>query len=127
VLGRNGEGTLTVSGSEGLVVLPVRWLAEESTLYAALSADTLALADAEPDAPAALTLDKASAWRARDMVGAMVQGQASFYVGDRLGSGAKTARQIAGSIQASADVLVRLAPTRLVWWKGWTSGSIDVG
>jgi hypothetical protein len=24
-------------------------------------------------------------------------------------------------------VLVRLAPTRLVWWKGWTSGSIDVG
>jgi len=126
-IGREGDGTLTVSGSGGLVVLPVRWLAEAAALYAALPADTLALADAEPDAPAALTLDKASAWRAQDMVGAMVQGQASFFVGGHLGSGAKTARQLASSIHGSADALVRLTPERLVWWKSWTSGSLDVG
>jgi hypothetical protein len=126
-LGREGEGTLTVAGSGGLAVLPVRWLAEAATLYAALPADTLALADAEPDAPVALTLDKASAWRARDMVGAMVQGQASFFVGEQLGSGAKTARQLSASIHGSANALVRLTPSRLVWWKGWTSGSLDVG
>jgi hypothetical protein len=125
-LGRTGQGTLTIAGSGGQVVLPVRWLADDTALYAALPADTLALADADPEAAAALTLDKASAWRARDMVGAMAQGSASFFVGDDLGSGAKTARQLASSIHGSADALVRLAPTRLVWWKGWTSGSADV-
>lgn len=124
-LGREGEGTLTVAGSGGPVVLPVAWRADDATLYAALPADTLALADADPEAPAALTLDRASVWRARDMVGAMVQGSASIYVVDRLGSGSKTAASIASSIHGSSDALVRLVPQRLVWWKGWTSGSVE--
>jgi hypothetical protein len=57
------------------------------------------------------------------MVGAMVQGVASLFVLDELGSGAKTARAIASSIHPSAGALIRLTPQRLVWWKGWTSGS----
>lgn len=125
-LGRRGRGTLTVLGARGAVVLPVGWLAEDQALYAALPADTLSLADADPDAPVALTVDEASAWRARDMVGAMAQGQASFFVGEDLGSGAKTARSIASSIHGSADALVRISPERLVWWKGWTSGSVEL-
>jgi hypothetical protein len=124
-LGHEGEGTLSVAGSTGPVVLPVRWLVDGSSLYAALPTDILTLADADPDAPAALTLDKVSVWRARDMVGAMVQGTASFFVGGRLGSGAKTAMGIASSMHGSADALVRLAPDRVVWWRGWTSGSTD--
>ena len=122
-LGRSGQGVLTIAGARTPVVVPVRWLAEVSTLYAALPAETLALADAGADATVALTVDEASPWRARDMAGAMVQGTAAFHVLEALGSGAKTARSIATALHPGAGALVRITPGRLVWWKGWTSGS----
>jgi Pyridoxamine 5'-phosphate oxidase len=125
-LGRSGEGALTVQGARGPVVLPVRWRADEVVLYAALPAETLALAGVGADAPVALTMDKASAWRARDMVGAMVQGTGACYVGEQLGSGVKTARALAADMAPGADALVRVHPSRLVWWKGWSSGSAVV-
>lgn len=122
-LGRSGQGVLTIAGARTPVVVPVRWLAETSALYAALPAETLALADAGSDATVALTVDEASPWRARDMAGAMVQGTAAFHVLDALGSGAKAARAIATALHPGAGALVRITPQRLVWWKGWTSGS----
>jgi hypothetical protein len=125
-LGSGGQGSLTLGGDRGPVVVPVRWLADETSLYAGLPADTLALAAAGPDSAAALTVDKPSAWRARSMAGAMVQGTASLFVLDRLGSGAKTARSIAASVHHAPGALVRIVPHRLVWWKGWTSGSMQV-
>jgi Pyridoxamine 5'-phosphate oxidase len=125
-LGGTGEGALTLVGERGPVVVPSRWRAGERALYAALPAETLALAVAGPDAPAALTVDEASAWRARDMVGAMVQGTASIYVLDSLGSGVKTARTLVAEIDPDAEALVRLVPSRLVWWLGWSSGSAVV-
>jgi nitroimidazol reductase NimA-like FMN-containing flavoprotein (pyridoxamine 5'-phosphate oxidase superfamily) len=126
-LGASGEGALTLIGERGPVVVPARWRADEHALYAALPVETLALAEAGPDVPAALTVDEASEWRARDMVGAMLQGTASIYALDSLGSGAKTARALAIEIDPGAEALVRLAPTRAVWWRGWSSGSADVG
>ena len=125
-LGADGEGALTLIGDRGPVVVPARWRADEHALYAALPAETLALAVAGPDAPAALTADEASSWRARDMVGTMLQGAASIYLLDELGSGAKTARELATEIDPDAGALVRLAPSRAVWWRGWSSGSADV-
>jgi nitroimidazol reductase NimA-like FMN-containing flavoprotein (pyridoxamine 5'-phosphate oxidase superfamily) len=125
-LGAEGDGALTLIGDRGPVVIPVRWRADEHALFAAVPAETLALAVAGPDSPAALTVDEASAWRARDMVGAMVQGTASIHVLDSLGSGAKTARALATEIDPEADALVRLAPSRLVWWRGWSGGSAVV-
>ena len=125
-LGGAGEGALTLIGDRGPVVVPVRWRTDEHALYAALPGETLALAVAGPDAPAALTIDEASAWRARDMVGAMVQGTAAIHVLDSLGSGAKTARALATEIDPEADALVRLEPSRAVWWRGWSSGSAAV-
>jgi len=122
-LGRSSEGSLAVVGDRGPVVVPVRWLAQEAVLYAALPADTLALCGAGPDAPVALTIDKVSAWRARDMVGAMIQGTGACFVVDELGSGAKTARTLATSLHPDAGAIVRITPERLVWWKGWSSGS----
>jgi hypothetical protein len=107
--------------------VPTRWRAEAHALYAALPGETLALAAAGPDGAAALTIDEPSVWRARDMVGAMVQSAASIYVLDALGSGAKTARALAAGIDPDADALVRLVPSRLVWWRGWSSGSVDPG
>jgi Pyridoxamine 5'-phosphate oxidase len=122
-LGRSGRGALTIAGGRGPVVLPVRWLADEHSLYAALPAETVSLAGTGPEAAVALTVDEASEWRARDMAGAMIQGTGSFYVLDALGSGAKTARGLAAGLHPGADALVRISPTRLVWWKGWSSGS----
>jgi nitroimidazol reductase NimA-like FMN-containing flavoprotein (pyridoxamine 5'-phosphate oxidase superfamily) len=122
-LERAGQGTLAIVGDRGPVSLPVRWRADDTALYAAMPAEIFALSGAEPDAPVALTIDKASAWRARDMVGAMIQGTAACYLLDELGSGAKTARQLATSIHPDAGALVRIVPERLVWWRGWSSGS----
>jgi hypothetical protein len=122
-LGRRGDGSLTVVGRRGPVVMPVRWAARDTDLYAALPLETLSLADAGPDAPMALTIDEASIWRARDMVGAMVQGSGACYLLDDLGSGAKSARAIASDLNHEARALVRITPTRLVWWHGWSSGS----
>ena len=114
-LGTDGDASLTITGERGLVVVPARWRVEGGALYAALPDGTLALASAGPDAPVALTADRASEWRARDMVGAMAQGTASIYVLAELGSGAKTARALATSIDPDAGALVRIAPERPVW------------
>jgi hypothetical protein len=107
--------------------VPTRWRADEHALYAALPGETLALAAAGPDVPAALTVDEASAWRARDMVGAMVQCTASIHVLDALGAGVRSARTLATEIDPDAGALIRLVPSRWVWWRGWSSGSAHVG
>ncbi|HZB01511.1 MAG TPA: pyridoxamine 5'-phosphate oxidase family protein [Actinomycetota bacterium] len=122
-LGTDGEGALAIVGDRGPVVLPARWRSEAHALYAALPGETLALADAGPDSPSALMIDLASEWRAREMVGTMIQGTAGLFTVDELGSGAKTAAGVAEAIDPNADALVRLAPTRVVWWRGWSSGS----
>lgn len=125
-LGDEGEAALALGGDRGPVVVPARWRVSGGSLYAALPAGTLALAGVGPDAPIALTVDRASEWRARDMVGVMVQGTAAIHVLDGLGSGAKTARALAVSIDPEAGALIRITPSRLVWWKGWSSGSLAV-
>jgi nitroimidazol reductase NimA-like FMN-containing flavoprotein (pyridoxamine 5'-phosphate oxidase superfamily) len=125
-LGVGGDAALALGGERGPVVIPARWRVAGGSLYAALPAETLALAGVGPDAPVALTIDRASEWRARDMVGAMVQGVAAIYMLDDVGSGAKTARALATSIDPEAGALVRIAPVRLVWWKGWSSGSLAI-
>jgi nitroimidazol reductase NimA-like FMN-containing flavoprotein (pyridoxamine 5'-phosphate oxidase superfamily) len=125
-LGQSGDGALSLIGDRRPAVLPARWRADEHALYAALPEESLALADAGPDAAGAVTIDRASEWRARDMVGVMVQGTASVHLLDRLGSGAKSARGIATEIHPEAGALVRLVPSRLVWWRGWSSGSAHV-
>jgi hypothetical protein len=125
-IGREGDGALAVAAQRGLVVLPVRWRADPSGLFAALPADTLALAGAGADTPVALTVDAPSIWRARDMVGAMFQGDASFYVDGMVGSGAASLRSLATSLSDTATALVRVKPNRVVWWRGWSSGSVDI-
>jgi nitroimidazol reductase NimA-like FMN-containing flavoprotein (pyridoxamine 5'-phosphate oxidase superfamily) len=125
-VGREGHGALAIVGDRGLVVLPVSWRAEAKALYAALPTETLALAGAGPDAPVALMVDRASVWRARDMVGAMFQGAAAIYVEGVVGSGATSLRKIAGSMSTAASAVVRITPRRVVWWRGWASGSTDV-
>jgi hypothetical protein len=125
-IGREGDGALALNGERGLVVLPVRWRVDAGALWAALPAETLALAGAGPDVDVALTVDRASVWRARDMVGAMFQGGAECFVEGAVGQGAKSMAALARSIAPGATALVRLRPRRAVWWRGWSSGSADV-
>jgi Pyridoxamine 5'-phosphate oxidase len=125
-IGSEGEGALAVAGERGLVVLPVRWRADTGALWAALPAETLALAGAEGTADVALMLDRPSVWRARDMVGAMFQGDAECFVQGTLGQGAKSMTAITRKIAPAATALVRVRPRRAVWWRGWSSGSADV-
>ena len=122
-VGPEGDGAVAVAADRGPVVLPVRWRADEHALYAAVPNETLALAGAGPDANVALAIDSPSVWRARDMVGAMFQGIGSCYVDGRVGSGAKSVRQLIDSLAPAAGALVRIAPRRVVWWEGWSGGS----
>jgi hypothetical protein len=61
------------------------------------------------------------------MVGAMFQGVAEFFVEGNLGSGSKAMRAILQGLAPAADALVRIMPRRVVWWRGWTSGSTIPG
>jgi hypothetical protein len=125
-LGEAGHGALALAGGDGLVVLPVGWMAQDGWLYAALAREVLALAGArEARVPAALTLDRASWWRARHMVGAMVRGEAEIAVVEELEAGRRSAERIARAAGAGRDAaLVRMRPERLVWWRGFTSGTV---
>jgi nitroimidazol reductase NimA-like FMN-containing flavoprotein (pyridoxamine 5'-phosphate oxidase superfamily) len=127
-LGEAGHGALALAGEDGLVVLPVAWVVEEGWLYAALAREVLALAGAgEPRVPAALTLDRASWWRALHMVGAMARGEAELAVVGELEAGRRSAERIARAAGVTGDAaLVRMRPERLVWWRGFTSGTVAV-
>jgi len=128
-LGASGEGALVLETPEGgPVVLPARWLADGGAVYAALHQEVLALAGGGPTAPAALLIDRPSWWRAREMVGAMVRGEGEFAVVGGLVSGGRSAAALAGRAGLGVEdaALVRVRPQRLVWWRGWSSGTAAV-
>jgi nitroimidazol reductase NimA-like FMN-containing flavoprotein (pyridoxamine 5'-phosphate oxidase superfamily) len=125
-LGEAGHGALALVGEDGLVVLPVSWVVEEGWLYGALAREVLALAGSrEARVPAALTIDRASRWRALHMVGAMARGEAEIAVVEELEAGRRSAERIARAAGVAGDAaLVRMRPKRLVWWRGFTSGTV---
>lgn len=127
-LGKAGHGAVALAGEDGLVALPMRWVQERGWLYGVLPREVLALAGARaPRVPAALTIDRASWWRATHMVGAMARGEAELVLVAELEAGARSAERItraAGVVERAA--LVRMRPERLVWWRGFTSGTVAV-
>ena len=136
-LGRRGDAVLAIEGHGGVVVVPAPWTISGAALYAAPSASVLALADVRTSvARAALGIDRPSSWRAREMIGAMVRSSAQVVVADRLVSGARSAFSViaeagakpAGLRRPALDAepgaaLVVLSPERIVWWRGWSSGT----
>jgi hypothetical protein len=71
-------------------------------------------------------IDRPSSWRARHMVGAMLRGTADLHVSGALASGAASLRTVAAATgPVAGDVAVaRIRPSRLVWWRGWDSGTV---
>jgi hypothetical protein len=126
-LGARGEGALALEVDGGPVVLPAAWTVDGAALYAVADAATVALAGLGSERPrAALAMDRPSSWRASEMVGAMARGQAVLHVAAALAGGAASARRIAAAAGADghAAVVARVRPERLVWWRGWTSGTV---
>jgi hypothetical protein len=126
-VGRSGDGALALGGREGVVVLPVRWAADGAAVYASASEVELGLAAPEgPQPPAALAIDRPSSWRARDMVGALLQGTGEIFVAERLAAGAASAHRIVleTGAEPAGSALVRLRLEQLVWWQGWSSGTV---
>lgn len=128
VLGERGDGALALQTPDGVVVLPAVWIASGAGLYAALAREGLALAGLRDPRPlASLAIDRASWWRARNMTGMMVRGRAEVVdPGVVVSGGASAARIVADAGGPEDAALVRLRPARLVWWQGWTSGTVEV-
>jgi hypothetical protein len=122
-LGSEGKGALAV-GSGRATVLPARWRRseDEGAYYAVVPAAFLELADATDRAPAALVLDHASRWRASRMLGIQLRGEARVFLPDRLRSGRASLVERSGADDGEA--VIRLRPDRVVWWRGWATGSL---
>jgi hypothetical protein len=122
-VGRAGSGALAIS-SPGLAVVPVRWAVDRGRVYAALPSPMLEGVE-RPRIGVALGVDRPTWWRARHMVGAMVQGTGEVAVLKRLTSGRRSAAEIVSGMEMDEEgaALVRIDPARLVWWRGWSSGS----
>jgi nitroimidazol reductase NimA-like FMN-containing flavoprotein (pyridoxamine 5'-phosphate oxidase superfamily) len=126
-LGESGEGVLALGTGEGPVVLPVRWAIDGGGAYAAAPSETLALA-APSRAPAvALQVDLPSTWRARAMMGAMIRGHGQVGVVSEVASGGASAARIArlAGVEPSEATLVGVRPATVVWWRGWSSGTVS--
>jgi nitroimidazol reductase NimA-like FMN-containing flavoprotein (pyridoxamine 5'-phosphate oxidase superfamily) len=127
-LGDSGEGALALEGDGGPVVLPVSWVTDGGSLYAATSRETLGLASlSQTRVRAALAIDRSSWWRARNMTGAMLRGSGEVAIAEALVSGAASATRVARASGAERGAaVVRLRAEQLVWWRGWSSGTVAV-
>jgi hypothetical protein len=128
LLGDGGDATLALHIGRVPVVVPCRWMTERGALFAVLSKEILGLAGGGPDVPASLTIDHASKWRARAMAGLLVQGETTVHLIGSLTTGAVSAGRVAGHAglgQEDAAVL-RIRARRLVWWRGWDSGTVAI-
>ena len=135
-LGASGEGALALGTTDGPLVLPVRWAIDGGGVYAVAPSETLALA-APSRAPAvalqrapavALQLDLPSSWRARAMMGVMIRGHGQVAVASGLVSGGGSATRIArlAGAEPSNAALVGIRPATVVWWRGWSSGTVTL-
>jgi hypothetical protein len=126
-LGADGTGVLALVTDQGPVVMPSVWVVDGAAAYAVLAVDVLSLTGVGSVVPAALEMDRAASWRARAMVGAMIRGQGEVAVRARLSSGAGSFDRISRSagVDPSECALVRIRQRSLVWWRGWTSGTVN--
>ena len=125
-VGREGPGQLGLETDAGISVLPVRWTSLDEGLVAVVP--EAVLARARPSAstfPVALGVDRPTWWRARHMVGAMVQGTGEAIVARRTRSGRRSAAELVAAAggDPDRDVLITVDPMRVIWWRGWSSGS----
>jgi Pyridoxamine 5'-phosphate oxidase len=128
-LGAAGAGALALSTTDGPVVLPAAWMVDGPGTYAVLHAEVLEAAGSGPVVPGALCIDRPSSWRAREMLGAMLRGRARIAIPDALESGLRSVQRLArrAGVEPAAAAIVGIDAERLVWWRGWNSGTVALG
>ncbi len=123
-LGASGDGVLAThvdtDGGALVTVVPVGWRRVRGAYEARLPMPVAELTRAGATVRAALTIDRASAWRAAEMRGILLRGEAETFAPGITKGGAGALRARVGD----GEALVRLAPERAVWWEGWTSGTV---
>jgi hypothetical protein len=121
-VGDHGFGALAVDGRDGPLVLPVRWRRRpaEAAYEATLPAALLRLARSADRPRVGLAVDRPGAWRAGEMTGMLLRGDAEAFTPRAAHRGADALRERVADDRA----LVRLRPSSIVWWRGWTSGTV---
>jgi len=129
--GTSGGGTVALSAPDGaMTALPARWrrVGTENRFDAVAPVAFAALTGTRSGLPGALTIDRASSWRASEMMGILLRGAVEVFVPDAVRSGRRALRdtviRAAGGDPAADVALLRLRPRRVVWWDGWTSGTV---
>ncbi|HJP64846.1 MAG TPA: pyridoxamine 5'-phosphate oxidase family protein [Actinomycetota bacterium] len=125
-IGDEGEGALGLQDEGRLTVLPAAWrrVGSEGAYDAVLPTATLALADAGLRPRAAITVDRASRWRASAMTGILLQGPAELHSLEATTRGKQALRGRLRYPDPDDLALVRVRPDRVVWWRGWTGGRV---
>jgi hypothetical protein len=130
-VGGSGSGAVGLEGPGGLTVLPARWRRNprQGTYEAVVARRALELAGTGPESRAALTVDRASTWRASAMSGMLLQGGAELFSPEHAVRGRRSLVERLGDDDAEGNAmsdraLVRIRPDRVVWWRGWSSGSV---
>ena len=121
-VGSAGQGAFAVLGERGTVVLPVHWRRRpsEGSYEATLPSSFARLARAPAITPAALVVDRLDVWRAAAMRGMMLRGTAHVYSAGSVSRGIRALRERTGP----EGTLVRLRPSSVVWWQGWSGGTV---
>ena len=124
-VGPAGDGALALAGRDGIAVLPSAWRrrGSEGGYEATLPIAFAELAGAPALVPAALVVDRLDAWRAAAMRGMMLRGDAELFDPGRVSRGGRALRERT----APGRALARLRPARVVWWEGWSGGSVRAG
>ena len=122
-------GALALQGPL-LTVLPIRprWAKRRPKYEAVIPRAFADLSFVDPAFRAALAVGYASTWRAAQMTGMLLQGEGRLYAPDGVRNGKDALRRrLSAAGKGGEDVvLVTLAPSRVVWWDGWTSGNAEV-
>jgi hypothetical protein len=63
------------------------------------------------------------------MVGAMIRGSGRIALPGALESGARSVQRLAraAGVDPASAAVVSLDAERLVWWRGWDSGTVGLG
>jgi hypothetical protein len=120
------EGVLAFDDGSDVVVVPARWVEDEGRLWVSASRHVVAaMAGANGSGRCALVVERPSWWRAKRMMGAMLQGRGTVFDPAQVGSGSRSIQdRIARTGDDPASVVaIRVEPDRVVWWRGWQSGS----
>lgn len=114
-IGDGGRAVLALAPDRSdATVLPATWRRAARRVEVRVPSALGALAGGDGPTPAALTVDRASSWRAAEMTGMLLRGIVEV----------SPRRRGAAPAADSRDVVLRFHGERIVWWRGWVSGTV---